>query len=62
MEEKLIIKKKELKGEDGDKVFSIRIKDDTSKKLEELSKETNRSRNELINIMLDWAIENIEIK
>ncbi len=62
MEEKLIIKKKELKGEDGYKVFSIRIKDDTSKKLEELSKETNRSRNELINIMLDWAIENIEIK
>lgn len=62
MDKKLIIKKKELRGDDGYKVFSIRIKEETSKKLDELSQKTNRSRNELINIMLDWAIENIEIK
>lgn len=62
MDKKLIIKKKELRGDDGYKVFSIRIKDETSKKLDALSQKTNRSRNELINIMLDWAIENIEIK
>lgn len=62
MEKKLVIKKKELRGDDGYKVFSIRIKDETSKKLDELSQKTNRSRNELINIMLDWSIENIEIK
>lgn len=62
MKEKLIISKKSLKGEDGYKTFSIRIKDDTVIKLDTLSKESNRSRNELINILLDFAIENCEIK
>ena len=62
MKEKLIISKKSLKGEDGYKTFSIRIKDDTVNKLDTLSKESNRSRNELINILLDYAIENCETK
>lgn len=62
MKEKLIINKKLLKGEDGYKTFSIRIKDDTVKNLERLSEETNRSRNELINILLDYAIRNCEVK
>lgn len=62
MKEKLIINKKTLKGEDGYKVFSIRIKEETVAKLEKLSEETNRSRNELINILLDYAIENSEVK
>lgn len=62
MNEKLIIKKKTLKGEDGYKTFSIRIKEDTVKRLEKLSVETSRSRNELINIMLDFAIDNCEVK
>lgn len=62
MDKKLVIKKKELRGDDGYKIFSIRIKEETSKKLDALSQETNRSRNELINIMLDWSIDNIEIK
>ena len=62
MEKKLIISRKNLKGDDGYKVFSIRIKDETVTLLENLSKETNRSRNELINILLDFAIENCEIR
>jgi len=62
MEEILIIKKKTLKGEDGYKTFSIRIKDETVQNLDELSKATNRSRNELINILLDYAITNCEVK
>ncbi|MBO5210442.1 MAG: ribbon-helix-helix protein, CopG family [Clostridia bacterium] len=62
MEEKLIINKKSLKGEDGFKTFSIRIKDKTVEKLDELSENTNRSRNELINILLDYAIKNAEVK
>lgn len=62
MKEKLIINKKPLKGEDGYKTFSIRIKDKTVTDLDALSKETNRSRNELINILLDYAIENCEVK
>ena len=62
MEKKLIINKKSLKGEDGYKTFSIRIKEETVSNLDELSKETNRSRNELINILLDYAIDNCEVK
>lgn len=56
MKDKLVIKKKGLKGEDGYKTFSIRIKDETVDQLNELSKKTNRTRNELINILLDYAI------
>ena len=62
LKKKVIINKKSLKGEDGYKTFSIRIKDETVAKLDKLSIETNRSRNELINILLDYAIENSEVK
>lgn len=62
MKEKLIINKKGLKGEDGYKTFSVRIKDETVANLDELAEQTNCSRNELINILLDYAIENSEVK
>ncbi len=62
MEDKLIINKKKLKGEDGYKTFSVRIKDETVNKLNKLSEETNRSRNELINILLEYAVENCRVK
>ncbi len=62
MQEKLIINKKSLKGEDGYKTFSVRVKEETVDGLDRLSKETNRSRNELINILLEFAIKNCEVK
>ena len=62
MEDKLIINKKNLKGEDGYKTFYVRIKEETVSKLNKLSEETNRSRNELINILLDYAIDNSKVK
>ena len=62
MDKKLVINKKGLKGEDGYKTFSIRIKDETVESLDKLSKESNRSRNELINILLDFGLENCEVK
>ena len=62
MKEKLVINKKSLKGEDGHKTFSIRIKDETVQRLDELAAATNRSRNELIGSLLDYAIENCEVK
>ncbi len=61
MEEKFVINKKPLKGEDGYKVFSIRIKKETVNNLDRLAQETNRSRNELINLLLDYAIENSKV-
>ena len=60
--EKLVISKKPLKGEDGYKTFSIRVKDETVEALERIVTDTNRSRNEIINILLDYAIKYAEIK
>lgn len=62
MEDKLMIYKKDkLKGEDGFKVFSVRMKEETVAVLDSISANTNRSRNEIINILLDFAIERCEI-
>lgn len=63
MGDKLILNKKYgLKGEDGHRVFSVRIKEVIVDELDRISKETGHSRNELINIFLDYAIQNLEIK
>lgn len=56
-EKKLVIKPKRAKGEDGYKVFSIRIKDELVVKIDDLSTKTNRSRNELIGILLQFSID-----
>lgn len=62
MEKKLQITKNiPLRGDDGYKVFSVRIKDITTNKLDEISAKTNRSRNEIVNIMLEYGIKNCEI-
>lgn len=62
MKDKLVIRKKGLKGEDEYKTFSIRIKEETVANLEQLAEQTNRSRNEIINLLLDYAIDNCEVK
>ena len=59
-EHKLIITKK-LKGEDEHKTFSIRLKDETVARLDDIAKKTNRSRNDLINLLLDYAMDYCEI-
>ena len=58
----IISKKSNLKGEDGYKTFSIRVKEDTVKKLDEIAAESNRYRNELINIFLEFAVSNCIIE
>ncbi len=49
------------RGEDGYKVTSVRIKEGILAKIEKLSAETNRSRNELINILLESSVDDVEI-
>lgn len=56
------ITKKGLQGEDGNRVISVRIKEATLKKLDNISRLTNRSRNELINLLLEDAVDNAEIE
>lgn len=63
MDKKLIItKRSKMKGDDGHRVFSIRIREETVQALDQIAAETNRSRNELINILLDYGIANAEIQ
>jgi metal-responsive CopG/Arc/MetJ family transcriptional regulator len=57
--EPLVIKKR---GEDGSKVITIRIKEDTLNKLDAIAAESNYSRNELINIILKHGVENIQVE
>ena len=60
--EKLQISKRSaIKGDDGYKTFSIRIKDETVERLDKIADETNRSRNDIIGLMLDFGIHNCEI-
>ena len=58
----LILKPKRAKGDDGYRVFSIRVPEETTTRLEELSSKTNRSRNELINILLTYAMDRCVIE
>lgn len=56
-DEKLVIKSKKTKGEDGYKTFSIRIKEETVAQIDNISARTGRSRNELIGIFLEYALD-----
>ena len=57
--EPLKIKKR---GEDGNRIISVRIREDTLDELDKIASETNYSRNELINIILSHGVKNIEIE
>ena len=58
----LIIKPKRAKGDDGYRTFSIRIKEEIVSKLDNISTQTGHSRNELIGVFLEYAIENCRIE
>lgn len=57
--EPLIIRRR---GEDGNKIITVRIKEDILAQLDKIAAESNHSRNELINIILRYGIENLEIE
>ena len=49
------------KGDDGYKIISVRIKEGTLEKIDNLSGESNRSGNEIINILLENSVGEVEI-
>ena len=62
MAEEIKIKKKVPKrGDDGYKIVSVRMKDELIDKLDRLSADTNRSRNELINLLLEASVDIVKI-
>lgn len=61
-EEIKITKKAARRGDDGYKVVSVRMKEEMIERLDALSAKTNRSRNELINILLESAINIVKVE
>ena len=50
------------RGEDGTRVITVRIREETLSELDRISAEANYSRNELINLILSHGVANIEIE
>lgn len=61
-EDKLILKLKRAKGDDGYKTFSIRIKEETALSIDAIASKTGHSRNELIGIFLEYALQHCVIE
>lgn len=56
-----ITRKNPRRGDDGHKIVSVRMRDETITRLDELSIQTNRSRNELINLLLEAALDDVRV-
>ena len=50
------------RGEDGNRVITVRIKEETLSEIDRSAKEVNYSRNELINTILEHGVRTIEIE
>lgn len=61
-QDSLIVKPKRPKGEDGYKVFSVRVKEDIVGKIDTISAQTGRSRNELIGMFLEYAVDRCKVE
>jgi len=59
--EKLVIHPKRPKGEDGYRTFSVRIREEVVDAINRISEQTGRSRNELIGMFLEYALERYTI-
>lgn len=58
----LIIHPKSVRGEDGYRTFSIRIKESLINRIENIAAQTDRSRNELIATFLTYALDHCVIE
>ena len=60
-EEIRITKKLPRKGDDGYRIVSVLMKETLLERLDALSAKSNRSRNELINLLLESAVDIVKI-
>ena len=56
--DRLIIKKK---GDDGFRVFSVRLREDLILRIDKIASSSGRSRNEVISLLLEYAAEKCDI-
>lgn len=59
-DKKLIVSSKRFKGETG--VVSVRLPNELIKSLDEIAVKTGRTRNEIIQLCLEFSVENLEIE
>lgn len=59
MDRKLIISSKKFKGETA--VISARLPNDLIKRIDDICQTTGRTRNEIIQMCLEFSVDNIEI-
>lgn len=57
----LVIRPKRPKGEDGYRVFSIRVREELVAQMDEVAGRTGYSRNQLAGMFLAYALEHYEI-
>lgn len=60
--ESLVITPKPLKGEDGHRVISVRLRKEIVENLDDIAARTGRSRNELIGTFLTFALNNCVVE
>ncbi len=56
-EEKLVLHPKRAKGEDGYRIFSVRIREELVERINQISAQSGYSRNELIARFLEYAVD-----
>ena len=63
MAEEIKIKRKTARrGDDGHKVVSVRMRDELIERLDVLAEAANHSRNEIINLLLESAVDIVKIE
>lgn len=50
------------RGDDGNRLITVRIREETLEEIDRIAKEANYSRNELINLILKHGIDNIIVE
>ncbi len=58
----LIVTIKRPRGEDGYRTFSVRLRESMVNQMDDISRETGRSRNELIGLFLAYALEHYTLE
>lgn len=61
MKHELVLPQRKYRGEDNYRIFSVRISEDTMQELEDLVARSNRSRNELICLLLNYALNHCRV-
>lgn len=56
------LKRRNLKGEDNHRAFSIRLPAELCDKLDEIAQNANISRNELIKVLLEEGVKVVRVK